>query len=78
MKNNTTPTGEFLTVREAAERAGVTEPTVRRWFRDDSVPINRYRVGPRAVRVSEEELNAFLSPKPAPKPYAAPGLPAGR
>lgn len=78
MKNNTTPQGEFLTVREAARRAGVTEPTVRRWFRDEHVPITRYRVGPRAVRVSENELTAFLAPRVAPEPYAAPGLPAGR
>jgi excisionase family DNA binding protein len=78
MNTNDTPSTGFLTVREAASRAGVEEQTVRRWFRDPRVPINRYRVGPRGVRVSETELDSYLSPRPAPAPYAAPGFPAAR
>jgi excisionase family DNA binding protein len=76
MKTNDTPNTGFLTVREAAHRAGVAEPTVRRWFRDPNVPINRYRTGARGVLVSEAELTAFLAPALAPEPYAAPGVPA--
>lgn len=76
MNTNDTPSTGFLTVREAAVRAGVTEPTVRRWFRDPKIPINRYRVGQRAVAVSEAELDALLSPRQAPEPYAAPGRPS--
>lgn len=78
MDSNDTPNTGFLTVRETAIRAGVTTQTVRRWFRDPNVPINRYRSGQRGVLVSEKELDAFLSPRPAPEPYAAPGLPAAR
>jgi excisionase family DNA binding protein len=78
MTTNDTPQGGFLTVPEAAARAGVEPQTVRRWFRDERVPINRYRVGARGVRVSEVELDAFLGPHPAPAPYAAPGRPAHR
>lgn len=74
MEPNTTPSPGFLTVREAAARAGVEEQTIRRWFRDERVPVNRYRVGPRGVRVSEEELEAYLSPRPAPVPYNVPSV----
>jgi excisionase family DNA binding protein len=78
MTTNDTPTPGFLTVRESAIRAGVEEQTIRRWFRDERVPLNRYRVGPRGVRVKEAELEALLAPRPAPAPYAAPGTPAVR
>jgi excisionase family DNA binding protein len=74
MNTNDTPSAGYLTVREAAARAGVEEQTVRRWLRDARVPLSRYRVGQRGVRISEAELSAFLAPRPAPEPYAVPSV----
>ncbi len=48
----------FLTVRQVAERCGVSERTVRRWIKTGE--LRAHQLG-RSVRVSEEDLAAFLA-----------------
>ena len=54
---------EYLSLRDAAVRAGVSAATVRRWVRDGKVP--RYGEG-RIVRVRWADVEAALSKAEAP------------
>jgi excisionase family DNA binding protein len=46
------------TIREAAERLKVSTRSIRRWIDLGEIPV--FRLG-RAVRISEEDLQAFLN-----------------
>jgi excisionase family DNA binding protein len=56
---------EFVTVPEAARRAGVDPQTIFSWFRRGV--LTRYKVGPGRgrTRVNAEELDALITPTPA-------------
>jgi excisionase family DNA binding protein len=49
---------KLLTLQEAAEYARVSISTIRRWVRDEELPV--YKAG-RQKRVDETELVKFLS-----------------
>ena len=49
----------LVTVREYAERFGISEDTVRRWARKGIGP-RPIKIGPRAVRYRETDINAYL------------------
>lgn len=59
MTNTHSP--EFLTVSEAADRAGCHRQTIHRWFREEL--LTRYEVKGRP-RVKASELDELLTPKP--------------
>lgn len=46
-----------LSIQEAAQRRGVTTKTVRRWIALGLVPA--YRVGPKLIRIREDDLEAI-------------------
>ena len=48
----------FYTIKEAAEKLGVSPRTVQR--RIDSGELKRHKLG-RTVRISEDDLRAFLA-----------------
>jgi excisionase family DNA binding protein len=54
----------FITVKEAADRAGVHDRTIRRWF--DEKRLTKHYTPTRRVRVNETELEPFLIPTPDP------------
>lgn len=60
----TTPTGttEWLTRRQAADRAGVHLRTVATWL--STGVLTRHRVGVNGVRVDAAEVDALLTPTP--------------
>ena len=43
----------------AAERLGVADKTLRNWI--DAGKVNVYRVGGRAIRISEDEIERILN-----------------
>ena len=47
-------------LNNAADFAGVSTKTIRRWISD--VRITGYRMGPRLIRVDLDELAAMLQP----------------
>ena len=50
---------ELLTVRQAAHFAGVSQPTIRRWIREDG--LSSYRSKERGrVRIDKVDLVKFL------------------
>lgn len=51
----------WLTVREVAQRAKVTDRTVRAWIRDGRLPANRIDNG--TFRVASENLERLLNPE---------------
>jgi excisionase family DNA binding protein len=53
---------EFITVPEAAKRAGRDQQTIYRWFREGV--LTRYKVGPGRgrTRVSVAELDRLITP----------------
>jgi excisionase family DNA binding protein len=53
----------YLPLADAAEYAGVTTKTIRRWIAAGN--LTGYRVGPRLIRVKASELDAMLLPIPA-------------
>jgi len=55
----------YLTIDEAAAKAGVSRSTVMRWRRgEDGLPVHRRGHGKRGhVLISERELEAFLKPE---------------
>lgn len=48
----------YLTVRQVADRAGVTPKTVRRWI--ESGHLAAVRVGPRLIRIDPADVDALL------------------
>ncbi|MGH4013153.1 MAG: helix-turn-helix transcriptional regulator [Pseudonocardiaceae bacterium] len=50
---------ELLTARQVAELLGVSLWTLRKWTRDGLGP-QPHRLGPRAIRYSREDVNAWL------------------
>lgn len=52
----------YLTLAEAAECLSVTEQTIRRYIAQGD--LTGYRMGPRAIRVKQAELEALLTPIP--------------
>ena len=60
-----TQEGVFLTINEAAERAGCDRKTIYRWFSNHR--LTRYEDGLGHPRVKEAELVALLAPKPVAK-----------
>jgi excisionase family DNA binding protein len=55
----------LLTVREAAERVGVAEDTVRLWLRLERLP--KVVFGRRSVRVTESALAEFVTRRTVPR-----------
>lgn len=52
----------YDSLASAAQRAGVSERTVRRWIADGR--LAGYRVGPRILRVDRAELDALFAVVP--------------
>nr|WP_075051931.1 helix-turn-helix domain-containing protein [Gordonia malaquae] len=48
----------YLSIRAAAEKSGFSEKTVRRRIADGSIPATR--IGPRSIRIREDDLAAWL------------------
>jgi excisionase family DNA binding protein len=46
------------TMKEAAEALGVSYRSVRRWVREGRIPA--HRLGPRTVRIADEDLQHFI------------------
>nr|WP_246598485.1 helix-turn-helix domain-containing protein [Nocardia tengchongensis] len=57
------PTGQLISLREAAALAKVDIKTIRRWI--DGGHLTAYRMGPRLLRVERSELLAVAKPVPA-------------
>jgi excisionase family DNA binding protein len=57
----TTATKHLLTVREAAEFAGVHEDTVHRWIRDEGLPKIQPAGPHTAIRIDPIDLDRFLN-----------------
>lgn len=55
-------TVHYVSVRDAAKLLGVTDKTFRGYIADGLVPA--YRVGPKFVRVREDDLDALVRPIP--------------
>ncbi|MHB8574039.1 MAG: helix-turn-helix domain-containing protein [Dehalococcoidia bacterium] len=51
---------EFLTVAEAAKLLRVSTVTMHRWLKQGRLPA--YHVGPRAVRIRRQDLDAIITP----------------
>lgn len=54
------PGTRLLTIREAAEEAGVCTRTVRRWIKAGSLPVHRLGGSERLIRIDETVWRAFL------------------
>lgn len=52
--------GDYYTVSEAARILDVSPSTVWRWIEADKLPA--YRVGPRAIRIKKQDLEAVVQP----------------
>jgi excisionase family DNA binding protein len=48
----------FLTIKQVAERLGFNEKTVRRWIASGELKAHKFAA---AVRISEDDLRAFLA-----------------
>jgi excisionase family DNA binding protein len=53
---------KYLCLAEAADLHGVSQRTIRRWIAEGR--ITGYRVGPRVIRVSADELEQLARPIP--------------
>lgn len=53
-------TSDFLTIREAADRLGVSETTIRTWARRKRDPLPHMRCG-RVVRIPSDGLEAWAA-----------------
>ncbi|MFE3028346.1 helix-turn-helix domain-containing protein [Nocardia tengchongensis] len=63
------PTGQLMSLRDAAALAQVDIKTIRRWI--DRGHLAAYRMGPRLLRVERSELMAAAKPVPANFPGGA-------
>lgn len=54
------PTGQLMSLRDAAALAQVDTKTIRRWI--DGGHLRGYRMGPRLLRVERSELLAVAKP----------------
>ena len=54
------PAGRFYTVPQAARLLRVSPSTIWRWI--DAEKLSAYRVGPRAIRIKQEDLDAMIRP----------------
>ncbi len=52
----------YESIPQAAERAGVTTRTIRRWIAQGE--LNGYRMGKRMIRLDADELDNRLTPIP--------------
>jgi excisionase family DNA binding protein len=52
--------GRYFTVAEAARKLRVSHSTVWRWI--DSGRLPAYRVGPKAIRIREQDLETVIAP----------------
>lgn len=53
----------FVSVREAAKRAGKSEDTIRRWL--DEGRLQKFTRPPREVLVNTKELDRYRAPRPS-------------
>ncbi len=56
-------TSDLLTVREAAQLLKVSTMTIKRWLKQGRLVA--YHVGPRALRIKQEDLQDLLRPATA-------------
>lgn len=56
----TSNAGELMTVREAATLLKISPVTIKRWLKQGR--LRAYHVGPRAVRIRQEDIEALLTP----------------
>ncbi|MFE3758014.1 excisionase family DNA-binding protein [Nocardia tengchongensis] len=63
------PSGQLMSLREAAALAQVDIKTIRRWI--DRGHLVAYRMGPRLLRVERSELLAVGRPVPVSVPGGA-------
>jgi excisionase family DNA binding protein len=57
--------GRYYTVAQAAQELRVHRTTILRWI--DAGRLRAYRVGPKAVRILERDLEAVVTPANAPR-----------
>lgn len=55
---------DFITVAGAARLARVSEGTVRRWLRDESIKVTKYTDGSGRVWVDRNEIIRHITPEP--------------
>jgi excisionase family DNA binding protein len=58
--------GRYYTVAEAAQKLKVSHATVWRWI--DAGKLPAYRVGPKTIRIQEQDLQAVIAPVTTMKP----------
>ncbi|MCT1776761.1 helix-turn-helix domain-containing protein [Brachybacterium sp. p3-SID957] len=58
----TTPRTRYITIGDAAEYLSVTERTVRNYIARGE--LTGYRIGTRAIRIDQRELENLLTPIP--------------
>lgn len=58
----------YLSLKDAANRFGVSERTIRRRIAEGKLPA--FRVGPRSIRVTAEDVAALARPIPTTGPAA--------
>lgn len=71
------PMGPTLTVTEAAERAGVSVKTIRRWVKAEKLHVGRDGTGPKAaLLIDPDELDTITgAAAPTPPAAASPAAP---
>jgi len=57
--NHALPAKDFLTVDELCELFGLARITINGWLQTGELP--HYRLGPRTIRISRADLDAFLA-----------------
>ncbi len=57
------PHRRYESIPQAAERAGVTTRTIRRWIAQGE--LTAYRAGKRMIRLDADELDNMLKPIPS-------------
>jgi excisionase family DNA binding protein len=78
MKEPTSPPAagqaRYFNVAEAARYLGVSPSTIWRWI--DAGKLAAYRIGPRGIRIRDEDVQAAIQPaRPASQPSVAPPFP---